>query len=306
VDAPNFLVCGAAKSGTTSLANYLRQHPDVFVAREKESHYFICKSGMPVMNGPGDASEFVPLLIGDPYRYRQCFSSARGERAQGEASVYYLYHREAIVSALEANPEMRFVCVLRDPVGRAFSAFSHQRRDGWEPEEDFAAALGLEDRRVADGWGWGWHYRRVSDYAPQLRALRELVPEDRIHILLYEALGDDPVGAMQDVFAFLGVDPTFVCDSSLVFNASGTPRAATINRLFTHQNRLKSAVKRVVPYSVGQRVAERVRNWNLEGTDLSPEVERALAPDFLEGTSQDELTELVGRDLSSWNVFLDA
>jgi hypothetical protein len=305
VDAPNFLICGAAKSGTTSLANYLRQHPDVFVAREKESHYFICKSGMPTMTGPGDESQFAPLLIPDEERYRQCFSSARGERAQGEASVYYLYHRESIAAALEENPDMRFVCVLRDPVGRAFSAFSHQRRDGWEPMADFEEALGLEDERVADGWGWGWHYRRVSSYAPQLRALRDLVPEDRIHVLLYEDLGSDPIRAMQSTFTFLGVDPTFVCDSSLVFNASGTPRAATLNRLLTRQNRIKSAAKRVVPYSVGQRMAERVRNWNLEGTDLPPDVERSLADFFLEGTSRDELTQLAGRDLSSWNVFLD-
>jgi len=303
--APNFLICGAAKSGTTSLANYLRQHPDVFVAREKESHYFICKSGMPAMTGPGDESQFAPLLIADEARYLQCFSSARGEQAQGEASVYYLYQRDAIVAALEENPDMQFVCVLRDPVGRAFSAYSHQRRDGWEPMADFEEALSLEDERVAAGWGWGWHYRRVSSYAPQLRALRDLVPEKRIHVLLYEDLGADPIRAMQGVFSFLGVDSTFVCDSSLVFNASGTPRTATLNRLLTHQNRVKSAVKRVVPYSVGQRMAERVRNWNLEGTELSPGVERDLAPSFLEGTSQDELTRLTGRDLSSWNVFLN-
>jgi len=145
----------------------------------------------------------------------------------------------------------------------------------------------------------------VSDYAPQLRALRRLVPDDRIHVLLYEDLGADPVRAMQGVYAFLGVDPTFVCDSSLVFNASGTPKAASLNKLLTHQNRIKTAVKRVVPYSVGQRVAERVRNWNLEGTELSPEVERSLADTFLAGTSHDELAALAGRDLSGWNVFLD-
>jgi len=306
VDTPNFLICGAAKSGTTSLANYLRQHPDVFVAREKECHYFICKSGMPVMTGPGDDSQFAPLLIGDAERYRQCFTAARGERAQGEASVYYLYQRAAIAAALEAKPDMRFICALRDPVSRAFSAYSHLRRDEWEPVADFEEALELEDERVAAGWGWGWHYRRVSNYAPQLRALRELVDPERVHVLLYEDMTAHPIAAMQGVFAFLGVDPTFECDTSLVFNASGTPRAATLNRLLTHQNRLKTAAKRVVPYTVGQRLAERVRNWNLEGTELPDEVQRSLGASFLEGTSQAELTELVGKDLSGWRVFLDA
>jgi hypothetical protein len=306
VDSPNFLICGAAKSGTTSLASYLRQHPEVFVAREKESHYFICKFGTPTMTGPGDQSQFAPLLIGDEDRYRLCFSGVRGESATGEASVYYLYQPDSMAAALEANPEMRFVCVLRDPVGRAFSAFSHQRRDGWEPMADFEEALSLEDDRVADGWGWGWHYRRVSQYAPQLRAVREVIPADKLHFLLYEDLRSDPVVAMQRVFSFLGVDPTFVCDSSLVFNASGTPKAPAINRILTHQNRLKSAVKRVVPYGVGQKMAERVRNWNLEGMELPSTVEQALSDRFLAGTSRDELTELIGSDLSSWSVFLDA
>jgi hypothetical protein len=159
---------------------------------------------------------------------------------------------------------------------------------------------------VTDGWGWGWHYRRVSQYAPQLRAVRDLIPSDRLHFLLYEDLRSDPVVAMQRVFRFLDVDPTFVCDSSLVFNASGTPKAPAINRLLTHQNRLKTAVKRFVPYGVGQKMAERVRNWNLEGMELSTSVGTSLSGSFLAGTSRDELTELIGTDLSSWSVFLDA
>ncbi len=87
---------------------------------------------------------------------------------------------------------------------------------------------------------------------------------------------------------------------------SGTPRAESLNRILTHQSRLKNAVKHVVPYSVGRRMAERVRNWNLEAMELPESVERSLAPSFLEDTSRDELTELIGRDLSGWNVFLDA
>ena len=37
---PNFLVVGAAKAGSTSMYHYLRQHPEIFVSKVKEPHYF--------------------------------------------------------------------------------------------------------------------------------------------------------------------------------------------------------------------------------------------------------------------------
>ncbi|HYO18679.1 MAG TPA: hypothetical protein VES02_08455, partial [Dermatophilaceae bacterium] len=102
---PTFLITGAAKSGTTSLSYYLRQHPRLFVAREKESHYFLFPDGQPDFHGPRDREEFNPLIISDRDRYLSCFDAAGPAQARGEASVYYLCEAQALQRALDFNAD---------------------------------------------------------------------------------------------------------------------------------------------------------------------------------------------------------
>lgn len=301
---PNFLVVGAAKSGTTSLCHYLRQHPDVFMAREKESHYFLFCDGVPNFTGPGDMSEFSKLIIADRAQYLACFAAALAQRAVGEASVYYLYRPEALRRALDFNPDMRFVAILREPVARAFSAYAHQRRDRWEPLDDFKAALAAEADRVDAGWGFGWHYSRGSDYVPQLEQARAIVPEGQLHVLLYDDLKANPVATLQDVFAFLGVDNSFVCDTSLRLNASGTPRYPRLNDTLARQNLAKDVLKRVVPYGFGLAVQQRLRNWNLRPERLDGRARSVLESYF--DLDPERLQQLIGRDVQSWLPSNDA
>jgi hypothetical protein len=294
---PNFLVIGAAKSGTTSLCHYLRQHPDVFVAREKESHFFLFEEQAPAFTGPGDAEEFTPLIITDRDRYLQCFSTAGGASARGEASVYYLYEPRAIERALAYDPKMRFVALLRDPVDRAFSAWSHMTRDGREPEQDFLTAVDAEPVRTARGWSYGFRYESVGRYAAQLQAVRDLVPPEQVHVLLYEDLVEQPGPALSRLFDFLGVSDLPV-DSSLVMNASGRPRLRALNQLLTQRNPVKEGLKKVLPYHLGTSVAHRLRNWNLQAITMSEAEQSELRKRYANDIA--ELADLLGRDLGEW------
>ena len=56
----DFFIIGAAKSGTTALTSYLTQHPDVCMAKKKESHYFVYKDGFKEFNG--HSIEFRAIL----------------------------------------------------------------------------------------------------------------------------------------------------------------------------------------------------------------------------------------------------
>ncbi|MEP6695488.1 MAG: sulfotransferase [Pseudonocardiales bacterium] len=295
---PNFLVAGAAKSGTTSLCHYLRQHPNVFVAREKESHHFLFSAGSPTFTGPGDDREFNPLVIPDRSRYLACFDDVTTESAVGEASVYYLYRPDSMRRALEFNPDMRFIVSLREPIARAFSAFSHQRRDMWESIDDFATAIAAEQERIAAGWSFGWHYRAVSDYVPLLAAVNEVVPPKQLHVLLYDDLVAHPDAAMQSIFSFLGVDDSFRCDTSLQLNMSGRPRFHRLNFLLARNNAAKDLVKRVVPYQWGVGIQQRVRNWNLRPEQLDLAEWRRIESAFRFDTSM--IGRLSGRDVSGW------
>lgn len=87
---PTFLIIGAAKSGTTSLHQYLDQHPDVFMSPVKETNYFAFCDGIPEFQGPwaGLARQYSVM---DLESYRRLFSAGASHRARGEASPQYLF-----------------------------------------------------------------------------------------------------------------------------------------------------------------------------------------------------------------------
>jgi hypothetical protein len=297
-DQPNFIIAGAAKSGTTSLVHYLRQHPDVFIAREKESHFLLFEGNRPTFAGPGDDQIFNANVITDRVSYARCFRSAGRAFAVGEASVYYVYRVESLRRALAMDPNMRFVVSLRDPSTRARSAYGHMVRDGWEDCSDYADALGREEDRIAANWSFGWHYRTVGDYLPQIETMLALVPRDQVKFVLFERFTADPVAASREVFDFIGVDPAFTPMTDMVFNASGQSRSRLIDRLLTQPNAVKSTAKRVLPYNFGVRLAHSLLQRNLRALPVGADStgDRAVVG----GDRYSSLARLTGLDLSGW------
>jgi hypothetical protein len=101
---PNFFIIGAAKSGTTSLYHYLRQHPEIFMSPVKEPRYFAL-AGHPLdFRGPGD-ERLRQLTTTTLDAYLQLFAGVRNEPAVGEASVLYLHHEDAAEAIAHHVPE---------------------------------------------------------------------------------------------------------------------------------------------------------------------------------------------------------
>jgi len=111
---PNFLIVGAAKSGTTSLYAYLKQHPDIFMPEWKELSFFT-----------GDT--FTPLhKAKKPQYYYRVFAKAKNEAAVGEASTSYLYDETAAGMIKEKLGNIKIIIALRDPVAMSYSLYNHQ------------------------------------------------------------------------------------------------------------------------------------------------------------------------------------
>jgi Sulfotransferase family len=109
---PNFFVVGAAKSGTTSIYRYLRQHPDVYMPIVKELHWFSRLE-------PNPRQGFHPITSEE--EYLSLFEGWRGERAIGEASPSYLWDPKAPERIQRSVPSAKILILLREPVDRAFS-----------------------------------------------------------------------------------------------------------------------------------------------------------------------------------------
>jgi hypothetical protein len=266
--SPNFFVIGAARSGTTALAEMLRQHPDVFLTQPKEPHFLAFAGQEVAFTGNGDDQSVNRAAVTDVDAYLALYESAGGCAARGDASVSTLYYPRESLEALDRYfPDARLVAILREPSARAFSAFSYLRVRGFEPCDDFRDALDLEAERAAAGWHHLWHYVEMGRYAGQLEPFVEELGPDRLQLLFYDDLCRDPAATVRRVFEFLGVDAGVAVSCERV-NASGSPRSAVLQagiRWTARPGPVREAIKALTPF----RLRERVRGANL-GRDVPP------------------------------------
>lgn len=296
---PTFLVIGAAKSGTTSLLSYLGQHPQVFVSASKEPNYFALAGHDLPPKGPAPARVLRQMLYNwsrtDLAAYTALFEAAGGAAAIGEGSVRYLYFPDAPARIRAAIPQARLVAILRDPVARLYSHYSMNRQNQLEPL-DLRAALAAEDDRVAAGWGWDWHYRRVGLYGEQVARYLDHFPRDQLAVFLYDDFVADPQGVFSAICRHIGVDPGFHPDMSRRGMVSTLPRNLWLDRRLNWPSALRTRLLTPPLRRFARPVMRRLNRWNsLPVPPLDPGLRRDLAPLFRDDL--DRLSEILGRPI---------
>lgn len=184
----NLFIIGAMKSGTTSLHNYLNEHPQIFMCEPKEPGYFV---------------EELKWDSG-PEWYESLFSNASGVDVIGESSTHYTKrptYQGVAEKIFEYNPDARFIYQMRDPVERAISQYWHNVRD--------LEYVG-ERRAMYDAILHDPEYVFFSDYAYQLEPYFKLFGHDRVYIQTFEAMRDNPQQCLSSIFGWLGVDDLFL------------------------------------------------------------------------------------------------
>ncbi len=203
---PDFFIVGAPKCGTSALHAALARHPKLFLSEPKEPKFFLTDGPPPSRGGgPGDVDTWAEQ-VWRRADYENLFAAAPDGTLCGESTVFYLYDLAAQRRIRRLVPDARLIAVLRDPVERAHSNWSHLRGAGLEPEASFAGALARERMRIDAGWAHFWHYASVGRYGAQLDHLFGLFPRDQVLLLRYRDLVDHPVRTADEVCRFLGVD----------------------------------------------------------------------------------------------------
>lgn len=293
MDQPNFILIGAFKAGTTALADYLGQHPEVFISPVKEPHFHSFAEHPPTFTGPGDDRAISSMVLEED-AYRALFAGASSEKAVGEASASYLPNRDALAKITRDLPEARFIVVLRQPADRAYSSYLHLRRDGREPLKDFREALEAEPGRIAENYAYLWRYRNMGEYAKQLSPWIEAVGRERILIHLYDDFKASPSSVMEKTFRFLGVSPSFQPDTSTRHNVSGVPRSRWLHNFLHSQSTLRRLGGTLAP----ARLRRYLRKRNMHKPAFDPGLRRELTESFRSEILA--LADLLERDLSPW------
>ena len=143
---PNFLILGAQKAGTTSLFDYLGQHPEVYPSPIKETHFFDHGGVRQTYAGP---VRIPGPKIKSLEEYEGLFDGVRDEKAVGEATPTYLYLPGVAERIRHHVPEARLIAILRDPVERAYSGYQHAVRNGRERLRRVPLSCACHDAPVA-------------------------------------------------------------------------------------------------------------------------------------------------------------
>lgn len=287
---PNFFIVGAARSGTTSLDRYLSQHPEIYIPRGKEVHFFAAEH-FPC-TGPGD-ERLNKRVIHDQDHYAQLFTEVRGEKAIGEASVFYLSFAGTAERIAQAVPDAKIIISLREPVERAYSAYMHLVRDGRETL-GFAEGLSQEQERKQKGFEPLWWYKELSLYYEQVKRYLEVFGRERVKVLLYDELCDNPGQMLREVFVFLGVKEDVDIDTSVRYNVSGVPKS---RRLYTLMYNCYALLCKFVD-KPSSALAHKALSVLLRRVPMNEQIQAQLKADLVEDVGR--LEELLQRDLNWW------
>ena len=296
---PNFFIIGAPKSGTTSLSEYLKDHPSIYFCKLKEPHFFDLDT----------SKRLKPTL----QTYLSLFSNAdpNVHKAVGEGSTGYLFSEAAVPEILKFNPDAKFIVMLRNPVELVQSWHSEMYFEGVEDTPEFDAAWSLEGaRRLGTSVPQAcWEPRKLfysewGKLGDQVERLFSVVSRDSVKVIVFDDFVADTKRVYEEVLTFLGARP----NGRTVFapvNESRSPKHAGLQRRlawsanYFRRFRTTSGLK----LSLGLGLFSKMLQLNSKAAPrkpASPVLRAELAAFYREDVRK--LSMLLGRDLSYWVV----
>lgn len=268
---PNTVIIGAMKCGTTSLHTYLDCHPSISMSERKETNFFVHHKNW--SKGLG--------------WYRSHFTEDKP--VIGESSPNYT--RYPVFPGVPERmhrviPNAKLIFCVRDPIKRMVSHYVH------------SYSLGRENRPIEEAFRQRENnpYLLCSAYYYQLEQYLQFFDHSQIKLVVLEDLHRDPLPTLQDVFGFLGVDPSYE-DSRFTRASQKMPAAASRRRSPLKTWMVKRGVRGVywterhLPWLFGLPLAKPTLS-----AELRCELQEKLAPDV------EALRAFSGLKLESWTL----
>ena len=271
------------------MAQYLSEHPDIFMATPKEPHHY--------------NDDHVHGGFKDPRAYAALFQNTE-KKTVGEASVFYLYSRVAVPRIEKECPNARYIVMLRNPLEMAPALHEQHVFSGYETCSEFEQAWNLQGPRrsgaLAPPPGTDVQillYAEVCRQGEQLQRLYTHVPRERVLTIFNEDFRSEPLRVWRDVQAFLGEKD----DGRTSFPPVNSAKKRK-SKVLQHAKGSAIALRRkfgIPPLGTG--LLKRLENWNVKDHKrgaLSPEMVTTLRTAFR--ADIDVLAQLTQRDLSHW------
>ncbi len=248
---PNLFVVGAMKSGSTTLHDYLAEHPEIFMSAEKEPGFFVAELW-------GNKS---------PTEYEDLFADATGEKYLGESSTHYTKlptYPGVAEKIYQYNSLAKILYIVRHPVERTISHYFHNRR---------SLRYHAETRSIITAISEDKAYTDYSNYAMQLEPYIRLFGRANVYIVTFEKMISSPQVEMSKVFAWLDVDEAVKVSSNKKSNVA--PKTYKVARGFGLLNKLRYSAQwdKLAPLfpayfkKAGNQMAERSEKKTIENNE---------------------------------------
>ena len=295
---PNFLIVGAAKSGTSSLHNYLNQHHQVFMPSYN-------KEGMKVKEPRFLIKDLVQHRLHNGIwtfeEYQSLFDDVKDEKAIGESTVLYLYYYKHAINNIKhyLGEDVKIIVMLRNPADRAYSAFHHVSR-GFKENNSFEKSLEIEKGRMEreENLTPMVMYKEMGMYYEMVKAYMESFKN--IHIIFYEDFRDNIESEMNKIYNFLGISNNIKIDFITKHNVGGKKwKNEKMKHVFMKDNPMKSILKSVLPEKLNKGMRNKLVNASTNKIGSMKEETREYLNDYFKQDVK-KLSELLNKDLQHW------
>jgi hypothetical protein len=233
----NLFLVGAAKSGTSALAEYLRNSEAVYVPSVKEPNFFCADIDPELFANNYKRDQLIEpnaihvqrhsAWIRDLSVYESLYSGSLA-RYRLDASVSYLYSTVAASEIFNYNPDSRILILLRNPVRRAYSHYCMNLQRGYA-KSSFTNEVLRDVERLDKGWGVSQLYVELGLYYEQLARYLEAFPLENVMVVDSEELRSNTHAALESVCTFLGIEMPIIKSPKPV-NPSRTPKWPWLQR----------------------------------------------------------------------------
>lgn len=288
------IIGGTTKAATTSLFNYLADHPQVCKSTRKETRFFM-DAGAPgrVFHRYEDGLD----------KYMNFFGQCPPEKLRVEATPEYLYSPNTPKKIKDSLPNARVLFILREPVSRLVSCYNFAKQKGEISETvtfDEYVDGQLDNENTVEK---NWRPFKQGHYSDYLRSYFNVLGRDRVYVVFYEELSRVPKSVLREICGFAGIDFDFYEGYDLkVFNPTAAVRSQRLHQLFiswrfrinryTYRVRgLNAAILRIGRYMKPTYL--RLNTRQTEEVVISPS-RKAFLHDYY-SKEADALAHLIGR-----------
>jgi hypothetical protein len=286
----NVFIAGAQKAGTSSLNNYLAQHPDI-ISPHYEMMYFL--------------SDII-FSGGYEQAFKRYYRQYKSEKIILAKNVGLLYSPIAKKRLFDHNPEVKIILILRNPVDRAFSSYLYARQMGWEDCDDFQTALRKSPLDYQDLLARrNCAYLERGRYAEHIIDMYQFFPKENISLYFLQELKDAPVQLCSNIFNEIGA-ATFTVTTDKRFNVAKGSRFPRLMNYVSHPSKIvffRKLARKLIPGHVRDSIRRSINRLNevdLKQKPMTQETRKILL-DYYKPFNQ-QLEELIEIDLSNWNI----